>query len=95
MTPDHCAIHCDRGHFCSILVSNIFCDPLFLLNGLIGLLSSRHFQNRKFFQHTRISIRVSYADFSLLPIFSDLLPYLAKSPKLTFSSDRTSFTVSL
>ena len=70
MTPDHCAMHCDRGHFCSILVSNIFCDPLFLLNGLIGLLSSRQFSEPEAFStHPNLYSRVIRRFFTATDLF--------------------------
>ena len=31
MTLDRVSLHTIKGHFCSLLVSNILCDPLFLL----------------------------------------------------------------
>ncbi len=34
MTLDRSVSFAIKGHFCSLLVSNIFCDPLFLLSPL-------------------------------------------------------------
>ena len=52
----------NKGHFCSLLVSNIFCDPLFLLSTLCYLFST--LSARKFYY---ILNRVSQCAFRRTP----------------------------
>lgn len=78
MTLDHRVPTATKGHFHSILVSNIFSNPLFLLSArcrgkaVYGLWHFNQISDLSFIFHMRSCIHMSRAIRSALPILADL-----------------------
>ena len=101
MTLDHRVPTATKGHFHSILVSNIFSNPLFLLSArcrgkaVYGLWHFNQISDLSFvFSHAKLYSHVTRNPLGASDSFrSAFASHL--SPMLTFSSARTSFTASL